>query len=274
VLAFNSVSAYLPALKEIVKTSAQYRKEAAALVGRGALLSSMFAHRAQPAVAVQYAQEAVVYSKESGDLALWVSTVDWLVWTHYHNRNSRQAQEEIERIMPVLKKQEASLPARLLGGVYSAYAVMLARNGQSATKIHQQAHETFLSASPEEQDTGYYILPEIMLNRAHVHYYQGEYDTSLETLGQLIDVNNLSTKVPMPERARLDILNRMTFASLKKPEKDMELSTKLWQAQMHGAIARRSARLYQDGLNSYDIMETLWMQEARVKELRDLIVHW
>jgi hypothetical protein len=33
VLAFNSVSAYLPALKEIVKTSAQYRKEAAALVG-------------------------------------------------------------------------------------------------------------------------------------------------------------------------------------------------------------------------------------------------
>jgi tetratricopeptide (TPR) repeat protein len=222
----------------------------------------------------QYAQEAIDYSKESGDLALWVSTVDWLAWVYHNGRNSRQAQEEIERIMPVLKEQEASLPARLLGGVYSAYAVMLARNGKSATKIHQQAHEIFLLASSKEPDTGYYSLSEVILCGAHVHYYQGEYDSTLETLGQLIDVNDLSAKMSMPGRISVDVLGQMTFASLKKPEKDRELSTKLWQAQMQGAIAMRSEQHYQVALNSYDIMETLWPQEARVKELRDLVVHW
>jgi hypothetical protein len=43
---------------------------------------------------------------------------------------------------------------------------------------------------------------------------------------------------------------------------------------MQGAIVLRSEQRFNEAMTAYDIMEALWPEERRVRELRECIVHW
>jgi hypothetical protein len=107
-----------------------------------------------------------------------------------------------------------------------------------------------------------------------VHYHQREYTKALDSLTQIVNLDDLSTKLPLPERSRIEALNIMTLASLKSSKKDMGQSIRLWQAGMQGSQRLQSEQRYNEAVVAYDIMEGIWPGEERVNNLRELSMHW
>ena len=119
-----------------------------------------------------------------------------------------------------------------------------------------------------------YERPSLILEDGMTYVNLGRYDTALDSLGQVVDVNTLQTRIPVAERVRVEILNNQTIASLKIKNKDMEQSMHLWQAAMQGAKAIKSEQRFSEALFAFDVMEAVWSGEKRVTELRDLVSHW
>jgi hypothetical protein len=102
----------------------------------------------------------------------------------------------------------------------------------------------------------------------------GHYDTALNSFEQVIDPKTLKTKMSVAERVRVEILNNQALASLKTKAKDQEQSVHIWKAAMQGAKALKSEQRYSEALRAYDIMEALWSDDKRIRELRELTQHW
>ena len=277
-LAFKGASAYLPTLKAIVKNSSQHRQAAASLVSQCALLRTVLGwHLEGLKEAAQYAQEAVIYSKEAKDLPLLLSTLDYLSWVHYYDsKQGKQALQTIETAIPLLKQKGTILPSRLLGGIYSTLALMQAKNGQSGITSLRQAAEAFFAPDIEEHRFVYmdYTKSDLVLNDGMVHYHQQEHEKALDSLTQLIDPITLSLKMPLPERSRVEGLNVMALASLKNPKKDMEQTLHFWTEAIQGAKTLQSEQRFSEALLAYEIMEGIWSGEQRIKSLRELTEHW
>ena len=63
-------------------------------------------------------------------------------------------------------------------------------------------------------------------------------------------------------------------ASLRDPQKDMEHSIRLWKEGITGARSLKSEQRFSESVTAYDTMETIWPTEQRIKDLRELTVHW
>ncbi len=275
-VAFKSVSAYVPALKAIVKDSSRYQKEAANLVGQCSLLKTVLGwHLEGLRNAAIYAQDAVTYAKEAGDSVLLLCAFRKVAWLHYYNNCSKQAYNTMNQSLSVLKEAKEPLPPCLVGGTYSSLAVMQARNGQRATVPLRQAAEAFFSGQ-EEQHFVYmdFTQGNLILNDSMAHYQQGEYDKVLDSLGQIFDPETLKLRIALPERTSIEGLNIMTMALLKGSEKDMERTLHCWQAAIQGAHTLQSEQRLSEALVSYEVMQSVWPGEKRITGLRDLAVHW
>ena len=120
-----------------------------------------------------------------------------------------------------------------------------------------------------------YDLAHLLLADGLTHYHLGQYDEALASFAQVIDLETLTPKIPVPaERVRFEIINYQALASLKRPEKDMELSTKLWNAGLQGAKALHSEQRLNEALSAYDIMQALWPTEKRISDLRERLRRW
>src|SRR5579875_206075 len=277
ILAFKGVSAYIPTLKVIAKESLRHHQEAASLVGQCSLLRTMLGWHLQGLrEAAVYAQDAVTYAKEAGDMALLLSALDYQAWLQHYSHHSKQAQQTIEQALPLLKEARVPLPPRLLGGIYSTVALMHAKNGLRATVPLRQAAEAFFGPQEEEHRFVYmdYTKGDLVLNDGMVQYYQGDHDQALDALSQLIHPETLTLKIALPERSRIEGLNIMTLASLKRAKKDLEQSLHFWEAAIQGARALQSEQRFTEALLGYEIMVSIWPGEKRVTGLRDLTVHW
>jgi tetratricopeptide (TPR) repeat protein len=234
-------------------------------------------HLEGPNAALLYAQDAVTYAKEAKDNVLLLSALDYLTWLYYYSNRSKQAQDTIQQTLPLLKKYKASLPSRLIGGIYSTVAVMQSKNGQQAATPLRQAVEAFFNGQKEEHRIVYidYTEGALLLNDGMVHYQLGDYEKALDSLSQLIDPETLALKrFTLPERSRVEGLNLMTLASLKSQKKDRERILFFWQAAVQGANALQSEQRFQEALLSYEIMQSVWPGEKRIAELRALTLHW
>ena len=276
-LAFKIASSYIPTLKGLVKDSTSHRQAAASLVGQCSLLKTVLGWHLQGLKeAEQYAQEAVTYSKEAHDIPLLLSSLDYLAWVHYYNQRSKQALQTISGAIPLFKEHFTSLPSRLLGGIYSTLALMQAKNGQRGTPMIEKASEAFFKTTNEDKRIVYldYTISDLILNDGMVNYQQGEYAKAVHSLTQLIDTNTLSSKMPLPERSRIEAINIMTLASLKGPKKDIEQIITLWKAGMQGAKRLQSEQRYSEALTAYNVMEGIWSNEKHIHDLRELSIHW
>jgi len=278
-LAFKGASAYLPTLKALVKDSSQHRQAAASLAGQCYLLKTVLGWHLQGLKeAAQYAQQAVFYSKEAEDTPLLLATLDYLAWLHYYDRRGKQALKTILQAIPMIKEYKPPLSPRLLGGVYSTVALMQARNGQSGTATLGKAATSFYR--PATGATEHYFVymdytqADLVLNDGMVHYHQGEHDKALDSLSQLIDGKTLKAKLVVPERTRIEGVNMMTLASLKRPKKDMEETVHFFKEGMQGSKALQSEQRYNESQAAYDIMEAVWSGEGHIKELKELVMHW
>jgi len=126
-------------------------------------------------------------------------------------------------------------------------------------------------------DEGIYCdssVPLLMLYTAMTLYQQGDYGEAKHQAEHIIDFETLIPKVPLSERRRIEIINVISEASLKSPQKDMDLSLHIWKEGIQGATQLQSEQRFHEAVMSYAIMEAIWPGEQRIKELRELTVHW
>jgi tetratricopeptide (TPR) repeat protein len=285
-LAYAALSTYLPPLKTIVEQSSRHRKEAARLVAQALLIkATLNVHREGPKRAISYGRQAVVYSKESGDIPLRVAILKRLAWMYACDKQEKQALEAILQAQFLLEKQqkkESPIHPIIQSSIYGGIAKYQARNRQNEealTAIHE-AYDAFFASASSDKDGTFEIIDDfnycwLIAEDGLTSYHLEQYEKALETFAQAIDPKTLTSKVSIPsERSRIEIVNHQTLASLKQPTKDMELSIRLWMAGIEGAIALQSEQRLGEALEAFSIMQALWPGDKRIKALRDLVRHW
>ena len=278
-LAFFLLSAYAPVLKTIVKDSSLHRKQAASLLTQCYLLMDVLGfHVESPTVAIAngYAQLAVTYSQESGDLVLRLRALRNLTWAYNHIKQSQLALKTIEQAKYLIERSRTPVPSQMRSSIYSTLAVIQVKNGVSATPVLGLAQEAFFTPPGDGENLVYvsFSYAQLMRNIGITQYYQREYQEALDVFAQVIDPNDLSAKVTMPMLTHIELLNTQTLAALKSPTRDMEQVITSWKAALQRAIILQSQQRFEEASTVYEVMEGVWPGEPRIRELRDLVVHW
>jgi transcriptional regulator with XRE-family HTH domain len=283
-LAYGVLSTYLPPLKEIVEQVPGHRQEAAQLVAQALLIkATLSVHREGPKRAANYGKQAVIYSKESEDTALQLTTLKRLAWMYACDKQGRQALETVLQAKSLLQKYHKKgipLQSIIQSSIFGGVAEHQARNGQDkeALTALDDAKKAFFAAEQAGDNTATYLefnSSEFLLDHGLTYYHLEQYEKALEVFAQAVDPGTLAANIAFSsERTHIEIINNETLASLKSPKKDMELSIRLWKAGIQGAIDLRSEQRFGEALTAYDIMQALWHGEKSIKELRELIRHW
>ncbi len=282
-LAFEGASATLEKLQPIVKDASRHRKTAATVAAQEARLQTVLARHLQgTSAAIYHGQQAVWYSKQADDASEHLITLIFMATAYsFVPQYTKQALDTMEEAVSILKEQHTHIPLYIHGQVYSTLAVMQAKNGQSSQiALRQGAKNAFA-------DQGYTVFlddPVVRLieDEADVFSCNGEHRQALDALSQLIDIESrdrqgnllLPSKRLLSEREHLGVLSRMTLASLKNKKKELERSTSLWKAQMQAVRTLKSEQRFEEAIFAYHLMDALWGDDTRVKELRPLTVHW
>jgi transcriptional regulator with XRE-family HTH domain len=278
-LAWSTLSAYLPSLKTIVKDSAQHRKAAAHLATQCLQTKATLAlHFESSREGLAYAKEAVIYGEESGNTLLQVTSLRRLAWTYFYARQYKQALTAAEKGAYLAEHSHEVFSPQVASGIMSALALMQAKNGLPAIATLSKAHRLFDSPDRSEQENDLLYLdfgrPHLLLDDGKVHASLGLHAQALASFTQLIDVESLSPKRSFEERLRVDTLIGLVLTSLKLPQKDRELSIRLWRASIQEARALQSELRFNEACMAHDMMEGIWPDEACIQELRELTVHW
>ncbi len=283
-LAYEVLTTYLSPLREIVDQASQHRQEAAGLVAQALLIKATLSiHREGPKRATSYGKQAVIYSRESGNIPLQLAILKRLAWIYACDKQERRALETALQAQSLLHKQQKKgipIPSITQSSIFGGVAKYQARNGQgedASTALHE-AKSAFFSSEQSGEDTAAFDdfnYSTLLLDDGLTYYYMEQYEKALEVFAQAIDLETLHPKVPISSvRVHVEIVNNETLASLKSPKKNMELSIKLWKAGIQGAVDLRSEQRFGEALTAYDIMQALWSGDKRIKELRDLTRHW
>lgn len=276
-LALSTLSTYLPTLKTIVKESSRYRQEAANLIAQGYLVKHVLVlHVGNPNEATNYGRLAVTYSKESGDMLLQLTALRRLTWSYLQDKQPQQALRTIEQADYLIEHSRIPLPPHICSGIYSTLAVIQAKNGVSVMPALSLARESFFAVSEDGYESGHtnFTYAQLMRNDGLARYHQGSYKDALDSFAQVIDPNTLSPKVPMAVRTQVELFHYQTMATLKSPTRDMDQALAFWTKEAQGAVALRSQKCFDEAYMAYEVMEGVWPNEPRIKELRDLIVRW
>ena len=232
-LAYQAVSAYLPTLRAIMQESSQHRKTAANLAAQCARLRSAIGrigwHSENLKQAEIYAQQAVEYAQESGDLALLISAILSQAWAYYDDRRCAEGVAVIARTIPLLKQND--VPRSLAARVLSTQAVLQARNGQtsSSSESLRKAHSVVNKLTDDYYAFTDTVIIEMTGNEGMAHYHAGNYDRALDTFTQLIDDSSLASKKLLSGKGRVEMLNFMALSELKSPKRDMDKTISFWQ---------------------------------------------
>jgi tetratricopeptide (TPR) repeat protein len=280
-LAFSMLSAYLPVLKTIVRDSSLYRKDAANLVAQCYLLKHVLGlHIESPEIVIakDYARLAVVYSEESGDFLLHLTALRNLTWAYNHIKQYQQASKTIRKAQSLLERHNQPVPSHIASSIYSASAVIRVKNGESVDSSLQLAKESFFAPSVADPANEHFYVDfgyaQLMRDVGLTHYYRADYTGALASYAEIFDPENLSPRVAMPERIRVEVLHNQVMAALKSPTRDMEQVVKIWTANLQGAIGLKSQQRFDEACTAYEVMSGIWPGEARIRDLRDLIQHW
>jgi transcriptional regulator with XRE-family HTH domain/tetratricopeptide (TPR) repeat protein len=276
-IAFDAITGYLPTLQTMVKESSIHRKEAAQLAAQCLLLKARLAlHREGPQRAGNYAQQALTYAEESGELALQLVIFHDLEWLSVCSKQGKQALNAALRAQHLLDHATEPIPSLIKSKALAAIAEGQAYNHyqQDALAASAQMYDAFASASDDERFV-YVEHDGPTFYDAKTYYYLGQYSDAYNVFEKILDPQTQALKVPVAsERSRISVINHMVLAALKRPNKDKELIVPLWMAGMQGAKNLRSEHRYEEALAAYGIMEALWSDDAQIRDLRDLMGRW
>jgi transcriptional regulator with XRE-family HTH domain len=280
-LALDMLSAYLPTLKTIVRESSQHRQEAARQVAQGSLIKATLAvHREGAADAIQYAQQSLIYARESGDIAWQAGIARRLSWMYFCNGQEDLALETALQAEYLMKEAKVPFALATQSAIYGGIAKYQALNGHKdeALITFGRARDLF-SASLNDNNGfvyGEYNLSTLTMEEGLMHLYAGEYDEAFTTLSRVVDVQGetFAPTVPMSsKRVYVEIINNLMLASLNRAVKDKKLSLGLLKAGIAGTTGLDSKQRLSELRLAYRIMLGIWSNEPDVRELRGQLLH-
>ncbi|GHO98290.1 hypothetical protein KSF_083380 [Reticulibacter mediterranei] len=165
----------------------------------------------------------------------------------------------------------------LCSSMHGDAALYQAVNGrkENALKSLGLARATF---DPSRDDGPNYLAWSedlLTLFEGRTLYFNGDTKTAYEIMTRVIDPNTFEPKMAwFTKDTKPQALNFLTQASLKLPQKDMQLSIKLSKAGLQSTIETRSEQRYDEVRASLDIMEAIWIGEHHIAQLRPLMQYW
>jgi transcriptional regulator with XRE-family HTH domain len=277
-LAFKSVSKYLPELETIARNSSQYRQEALDLATRYALLQTLIGWtHVGPTETMQYARHAVDLSRETGDISLQLSAYIKLAWGYFYLKQDPLALTTMQKAEALLQQylrhpNAQSLHPVVQSTTYSSLALMQARNGRSPDLALGKVSEV----DPGEEPFAVMNAKRstLLLEAGWAYCCYGDQIKAMQILEQRVDPETLAPKIAQSEMGRVETINVMALSSLRAKDRDMEKTIHLWTAGIEGARARGDEQRFLEAVTIYELMDVVWPAEPRIKDLRDLIVHW
>lgn len=281
-LASTCATKYLATLKTIAQNSSQYRQESLDLAARYSMLKAFFARECSDFTdAVQCGKDAVVLSKETGDLTLQIIATQSLAWASFYAKNYTLALSAAQNAEALLLQytrfstMEPFYPS-LQGMTYSTLALMQIKNRQSIDTSLGKA----MALDPGDGENGDsftsfgFKRSTLLLDAGIIYCYQGDQTKAMQALEQRVDPDTLMPRITQSEIGRVETINFMTLSALKARDRDMEKAIHFWQAGIEGAKKLRSEQRFNEALANYELMEAIWSGEPRIASLHDQIVHW
>jgi hypothetical protein len=277
-LAFQCASKYVSLLYMISKDSSHHREEALALATQYALLKTLLGwNYAGPTASIHYARDAVLLSKETGDISLQLSAYNKLANTYFHDKKytlalaSAQEAEALLQQYGRLSNAEPLYPS-LQGGIYSTLALMQVKNGKSPDVAVGKA--TAIDPGDEIYAGMDFTRSGMLLSSGWIYCYQGNQTKAREILEKRIDPQTFAPRIAQSEMGRVETLNVLALSSLKTKDRDREQTLHFWTAAIEGAKALQSEYNFTEAVTTYEHMAVVWPGEPRIAELQDLIIHW
>lgn len=273
---FSLLATYLPTLTTIVWENAVHRQSAAALATQCLLAQTILAtHLEGYPQALSYAKQAVTYSEATNDVILRITALGRLAWVYSSNNQRKIALESAFQMQELFQQNKAKYSSNIQSYVSGVVAKNLALNKkrEEAQKYLQQAHEAFFTPFSEEASIKH-DLANFLVDDGVTHLFLAQPEAALNTFTRIIHPEKLTSHIPLSRRFRPEVLNNLTLALLKIPQKDMEQIIFCWQAGLQEAQALRSEQRFEESVQLQELMEIVWPGEKRITELRDLTVHW
>jgi transcriptional regulator with XRE-family HTH domain/tetratricopeptide (TPR) repeat protein len=276
-LASDAITGYLPTLQKIVKESSTYRQQAAHLAAQCWLLKATLAvHSESPQKAAADIQQALTYAETSEDLPLQLAILHRQVWIAICGGQPGSALNAALQMQSLLVHPTMPLSPLILSSAYGGIAKGHASNRrqQEAQAALSQLYDTPTEITGDE-NLVYLGYDGPAYYAGQTHYYLRQYNEAFAAFAKIVDPQTQTLKLPLgSERSRIETINHMTLAALKRPNKDKDLIVPLWTAGMQGARNLQSQQRYEEAQTAYGIMEALWSDDPTIRDLRDLMEHW
>jgi hypothetical protein len=280
-LASQTLSSYLPSLKAIVKNSSRHRATAAGLVAQCLIQKAGIAiHIHDSKRAVKYAEQAMIYAQASKNKIMEVAAASRLTWVLFGDYQYMAAMQQALMTVSLLsgaQQAKVIIPTLMQSAVHGDAALYQAVNGRKEEALKSLALARATFDATKDDGPNYLAWGEDLLTlfEGRTLYFNGDTKMAYEIMTRVIDPNTFEPRMVWFTRdTKPQALNFLTQASLKMPQKDKELSMKLWKAGLQSTVETRSEQRFNEVVIAHHIMEALWDDDKDVKELRELLVHW
>jgi len=273
---FALLATYLPTLIAIVQDHAVHRQPAALLTTQCLFAQTILAmHLESYPQALDYARQAVTYSEAAGDIPLRITALGRLAWVYSSSNQRKTALGKALQMQALFQQNSLKLSLNIQSYVYGVLAKNQASNRQveAAQQALQQAHKAFFTASTYDTHVRHEAA-NFLLDDGVTHLFLGQPEAALQTFAKIIRPDDLISYIPLSKRLRPEVVNNLTLALLKTPQKDMEQIIFCWQAGLQGAQTLRSEQRFKESVHLQGLMEVVWPGEKRIAELRDHLVYW
>ncbi len=274
--ASDTVSRYIPTLREIVKTgSLLQRKDAAELLVQSFLLKSTLTfHVNGTNEAVYFAQQAEAYGYTAENIMLQVIALRTQAAAHSYAERWEPALQIAKKAKYLLETaHKAPIPQLVHSYIYAGLATYQAYSGQKQDAFIslKKAHTMFFNRPNDEQASIWidHNQANLILNDGMTHYYLDMHKEALDSFEQ-------TKKIQQDDIGRVEILVDEVMAEISRDDKprDMEWSIMQWTQAIQGAKTLRSDQWFKEATTAYKAMRVAWPGEQRIKELREHIIHW
>ncbi len=162
----------------------------------------------------------------------------------------------------IFQQNKSKLSLNIQSYVYDVLAKNQSLNGQTALAQEslQLAHKAFFANSA--YDTHFkHEAANFLLDDGVTHLFLSQPEAALQTFTQIIRLDDLTVSIPLSKRLLPEVVNNMTLALLKIPQKDMEQIIFCWHTGLQGALSLRSEQRFKESVHLQTIMEIVWPGE-------------
>jgi transcriptional regulator with XRE-family HTH domain len=278
VFADSAVAKYIPTLKALVSQEIPaQRKEAASLLVQCFLLRSAFAWSLSTMnEALSFAKQAEAYGKLADDPVLQIVALRKQTAAYCYANQWKLALETAQKAEYLLLTSRSPIPKYVESYVYAGLGTYQAYHGQKQEALRSlgKAQATFFAGDADEDVPIWsdHHIGNVFINDGQAHTHLGMYKEALDSYMQIHEAFKVDSTIVLECDVEAFINQAMTEVSRDDPGRDMERCIAYWLNGIEGAKSIQSKQRFGEAVQAYQAMRAAWPGEARIKELRDLII--